>query len=220
MMAMARATMGDEAPNGGGQIGRIVLLAAATLGAIFGVGIVAGILIGHADHGGPLTGLLIAIIAGSALLALGSFLLARRQMRAIAEASGAPTARERRNRNVLIVCGALGGVMGAMLSLLGPTPFSAFTNDPLPAWFALALTAVTVLLIPALSYYWHKRVVDEQEAAAYSKGALLGLYVFWIGAPAWWFLWRGGLVPAPNGIIIYFATVAVAGAIWMWGKYR
>ena len=220
MMAMEIAPMNDEA-GAGGRLGRITLIAAASIVAVLGVGVAAGVVAAHVERGGGApSARMIGLLAVAGLLAAGAAFLAWRQIGAMAREAGAATARERRNRNVLIICGALGGVMGATLSLIGPSPFSAFTNDPLPAWFALALAAVTLLLIPALSLYWHRRVVDEQEAAAYSKGALIGLYVFWIGAPAWWFLWRGGLVPAPDGVIIYFATVAVAGAIWMWGKYR
>ena len=221
MMAMETAPMNEDTPRIGGQIGRIAILAVAALGAVFGVGTIAGVLAAHAERGGGApTPTLAALLVGAVLFTAGAVFLAARQMKAVTKAAGTPTSRERRNRNVLVVCGALGAVMGAMLSLIGPTPFSAFTSDPLPAWLALALAAVVALLIPALSYYWHSRVVDEQEAAAYSKGALLGLYVFWIGAPTWWLLWRGGLLPAPNGVVIYFATVIVAGAIWMWAKYR
>jgi len=221
MMAMGIAPMDDDKPQAGGQMGRIAILAVATLGAVFGIGTIAGILAAHIDRGGGApTPTMAALLIGAALFTAGAVFLAAQQMRAMTKVLGRPTARERRNRTVLVVCGALGGVMGAMLSLIGPTPFSAFTNDPLPAWFALTLAAVVALLVPALSLYWHRHVVDEQEAAAYSKGALMGLYVFWIGAPTWWLLWRGGLVPAPNGVLIYFATIVVAGAVWMWAKYR
>ena len=220
MMAMGRATMRDEAPDMRGQMGRMAILAVAGLGAVFGTGTIAGILAAYADRGGEPTVKLISLLAAAALLTAAALFLAWRQVKAMSKAAGAPTSRERRNRTVLLVCGALGGAMGALLTLAGPTPFSAFTNDPLPAWFALALAAVIALPVPAISFYWHRHVADEQESAAYAQGALIGLYVFWIGAPVWWLLWRGGLVPAPDMIIIYFATVAVAGAVWMWAKYR
>jgi len=220
MMAMGMAPMNDE-PGVGRRFGRIALIAAASVVAVFGVGVAVGVVAAHVERGGGMpSARMIGLLAAAVLLAAGAAFLAWGQIGAMAKEAGAATARERRNRNVLIVCGALGGVMGLMLSLIGPTPFSTFSNDPLPAWLAVTLAAVVALLIPALSLYWHRHVVDEQEAAAYSKGALLGLYVFWIGAPAWWLLWRGGLAPAPDGVLIYFATVVVAGAVWMWAKYR
>jgi hypothetical protein len=40
-----------------------------------------------------------------------------------------------------------------------------------------------------------------------------------IGAPVWWFAWRGGFAPEPRGVIIYVATVSVLGIIWIWKKY-
>jgi hypothetical protein len=221
MMAMERAPMNDEPPRIGGRIGRIALIAVATLVAIFGAGVIAGIIAAHLQRGGGTpSATLIMLLVGAGLLTAGAAFLAVRQVGAIAKEDGAATPRERRNRTVLIACGAVGGVMGAMLTLVGPTPFSAFTGDPLPPWVAVSFAAIVALLVPAVSLYWHRHVVDEQEAAAYSKGALLGLYVFWIGAPTWWFLWRGGLAPAPDGVLIYFATIAVAGIVWMWAKYR
>ena len=40
-----------------------------------------------------------------------------------------------------------------------------------------------------------------------------------IGAPVWWFAWRGGFAPEPDGVIIYAVTVSVLGIIWIWKKY-
>ena len=221
MMATEMAEMNDELPSLRSRIGRVALITGAALVAIFGVGMIAGMTAAHVDRGGGApSATLIALIAGAGLLTAGAAYLAWRQASAMARSDGGATARERRNRTVLIVCGAIGGLMGAMLTLMGPSPFSAFTGEPLPAWLAIGFAAIVALLIPPISIYWHRHVVDEQEAAAYSKGALFGLYVFWIGAPTWWFLWRGGLVPAPDGVIIYFATIIVAGAVWMWAKYR
>jgi hypothetical protein len=76
------------------------------------------------------------------------------------------------------------------------------------------------LLLPAVSIYWHRHATDEVEADAYKTGALYALNVYMIGAPVWWFLWRGGLAPAPDGIAIYFITVATVGVIWLYRKYR
>ena len=136
------------------------------------------------------------------------------------------TRKERLNRNILIGSGALGGAMGVtmVLAVLASgqeiTPGTVLSSAPLPAGVALVLVLVLGLVVPAISIYWHRTAVDEQEADAYKTGALFGLYVFMIGAPAWWFAWRGGFAPEPNGIAIYFATILTVGAIWIWKKYR
>jgi hypothetical protein len=220
MTAIKVATMDDKDPSRGGQIARVALVAGGMLATLFGAGVAVGLVGAHLKHGGEIGPRLIALVAGALLFAAGSAYVAWRGTRFMVRASGAPTTRDRRNRTVLLVCGALGGVIGMALTLAGPTPASAFSNAPLPTAVAVALAFPIAVLLPILCVYWHRRVADEQEAAAYGKGALIGIYTYFIGAPTWWLLWRGGLVPPPDGIIIYFATITVTGAIWLWSKYR
>ena len=111
-------------------------------------------------------------------------------------------------------------MIGLVLTLAGPSPFSAFSDAPLPPALAVGLALPIAVLLPLLCLYWHRWVADEQDAAAYGKGALIGLYTYFIGAPTWWLLWRGGLLPAPDGILIYLAIITITGIIWLWAKYR
>jgi hypothetical protein len=210
----------DEDTAAGGQIGRIALIVGAGLCAMFGAGIALGLVAGHLEKGGPIRPLLLAAGLAAVLLTAGSAYLGYRTMRTMARVSGPGASRDRRNRTVLIICGAMGGAIGMALSLGGSSPLTAFSNEPLPAWLAIVLTVPIAVILPILSLYWHRSVADEQEAAAYNKGALIGIYTYFIGAPTWWLLWRGGLVPAPDGILIYLITMAVTGTIWLWAKYR
>jgi len=220
MMAMKAPTMDDQAPAMGSRIGRVALIAAGSLGAVFGIGVITGLLSAHFGRGESVEFRLVALVAGAALFAIGSAWIAYRATRALTRAAGAPTARERRNRIVLIACGALGGIIAMLLTLAGPSPLSALSNDPLPPAIAVPLALIVAVLMPVLCLYWHRRAVDEQEEAAYKLGALFGIYTYFIGAPTWWLLWRGGLAPAPDGIVIYFTIITVTGAIWLWAKYR
>jgi hypothetical protein len=204
----------------GSQLGRIGLIILSLFGTVFGVGVAAGILAAHLDRGEPIGLRLIALLAGALLVAAGFAWLGYRSARAMTRAVGKPTTRERRNYTVLLGCGAIGGVVGAALSLGGASPLDAFSNGPLPTWLALVLTVPILVLLPIISLYWHRHVVDEQEAAAYKLGALFGIYTYFIVSPAWWLLWRGGLLPEPDGILIYFATITVTGVTWIWAKYR
>lgn len=132
--------------------------------------------------------------------------------------------KERLNRNLLIGCMVLGGIMGMVLALVetgnGVKGMSMFSNSPLPTGIALILAFVWAVIVPGIAWYWHRYAVDEQEAHAYREGAYYAFYAYAVGAPLWWVLWRGGLVPVPDGIIIYYITISVCGVVWLWKKYR
>ncbi len=129
------------------------------------------------------------------------------------------TAKERKNRNLLVACMVIGGVIGIALTLVDPArPMGAFSDTPIPAWAAIGFAIVWGIIIPLISWQWH-RTVDEQEIDAYKQGALYGFYVFSVGAPVWWILWRGGLLPPINGPILYYAVLMTCGVVWLRKKY-
>jgi len=207
--------------------GRIALIVLAAIGVLGGTGLTAGFLTAFSeDANGTLSMRDIAILAGAALFVLGCLYggwRTIRSMRAADVAAGVPTPRENRNRLVRVVAGLLGAVIGLVLVLHHDTPASsplALLDGPLSPVIAIVLALLVGVLTPALSLYWYLRVVDEQEAAAYDKGALVAIHAFWVGAPVWWLLWRGGLVAAPDGVLIYVATAVIATVIWFWAKYR
>jgi len=203
---------------------RTALLMLGGIALIFGVGMIAGLLSAHWERGGAIDARLISILICVALAMAGIALLMWRQMRAAVRSDQALNPRERRNRLVLTIAMAVGAAIGFMLALSGgldggPGPIS-LSDAPLPPSVAVGLAAIVAIALPLLSYYWHRRVADELEAAAYREGALMGLYTFWVGAPTWWLLWRGGLVPPPDGVVIYLVVTFVAGVVWLRAKYR
>lgn len=214
----------DEGAGMGSRIGRILLTVALVFGAIFSVGVVIGIFAAHADKGGgPMSAKLIAILAAAALVAAGCAWFGWRSARAAHGAGGPLTTRERRNRMIMYLCFGLGLALGIGMAVTGldaDKPGVVFSDGPIPASSAIVAVLLIGVLLPLISLYWHKRVIDEQEAAAYRSGAMLGMYAFWIGAPVWWFLWRGGLAPVPDGVTIYMTTIAIALVVWLWSKYR
>ncbi len=130
--------------------------------------------------------------------------------------------KERLNRNILIGCAVLGGVLGVSLAIFEPDPaenFSIFSKAPIPAIAAIIFAVIWGIIVPVISFFWH-RTVDEQEAHAYREGAYYAFYLYVFGAPLWWILWRGGLLPEPDGIAIYYATLLTCGGVWLWKKYR
>ena len=155
------------------------------------------------------------------VLTLGCAWLLVRQVRATI-GDDPLTRQERLNRNVqvasvvvaiVLVMTMSGGVDGEVEG------HGILSNAPLPPAAVILPILIFGMIAPAISLYWHC-IIDEQEADAYKSGALGALYVFGYGAPVWWLAWRGGFVAPPDGFIIYFATMTVASAIWLWKKYR
>lgn len=217
-MTALETAMDDDTLPTGGRIARLLLIGFAALCVVFGTGVVVGVLTAFIERGGDVDARLVAILGGVILLAGAAGWVAVRAMRSLGRAIGTPTARERRGRIMMILFAAIGGAIGLVLALVEPS-LDIFSNAPIPAVVAAALAFVIAVPVPFLSWYWHMRVADEQEADAYRKGALLALYGFWIGAPVWWLLWRGGLAPAPDGVLLYFMTIAIAGIVWFRAKY-
>ncbi len=220
MTALESMAMDDDAPRIGGQIGRILLIVMASLCAIFSAGVIVGIVMGTIERGDGLGLRAIGLLAAAALFVTLALWGVLRTARSFNRAAGTPTSRERRGRIMIVLYIALGMGIGLVLAIAGPMPEGIFSNAPLPVGIALPLAFFIAVPLPVLCYYWHTRIADEQEANAYRIGALLALYAFWIAAPVWWLLWRGGLAPAPDGMILYMLTIVVAGVAWLIIKYR
>lgn len=222
---MMESAVDKEAnPGFGAQAGRIAMVALGGFGALLGAGVITGFMAAHQDHGGGAMSVRdLLILAGAGLFVLGCLYAgwrAARSLRAASAAGGRPTPREGRYRMVMILAGLLGGAISLTLVLQNDALTGNPFYGPLSPGTAIALALLVGVLLPALSIYWHLRAIDEQEAAAYNKGALFAMYAYWVGAPVWWVLWRGGLVAAPDGVLIYVATAVIATVTWFWAKYR
>jgi len=211
----------------GAQAGRIALIVMGSFGTLLGAGIVTGLVVAHQDHGGgAMSPRHLLILAGAILFVLGCAYAAWRGLNAMRAArfdDGPLTPREGRYRAVMLTAALTGAAISVILVLQNDTltdnPIDLLSGPLSPA-SAIVLALLAGVVIPALSIYWHLRAIDEQEAAAYNKGALFAAYAYWIGAPVWWLLWRGGLVAAPDGVAIYLITIAIASVTWFWAKYR
>ena len=219
-MAAAMAERHGDVDNGQ-RVKRVLKLGGLVFAVVFLAGIGTGFTYAVLEDGG-FTLVSGAILAGVVLLALTCAGLALRLLTA-PNNEGPPTAKERLNRNILVACGAMGFAIAILMMFTqGETGLAdgLLTNDPLPPGIAIIMLVLIGVVLPILSFIWHRSAVDEQEVAAYKDGALWGLNVFMLGTPVWWIAWRGGFVPAPDMIFIYFATVFVMGGVWMWKKYR
>jgi hypothetical protein len=211
----------DENADRNGR--RILWMSLCGLGIIMILGAITGFLSAHmSEGGGPLTisgyAVLAALMSVTLLLAFVIWKLFRQMKRSEQKVPQ----REKVYNRFLIGSFTFGGVTGLVLALTGgfdETEAGLISNDAMSPTLAIILSIAIGVIAPAITLYWHKHAVDEQEEAAYRFGALIAMYAFWFIAPVWWLLWRGGMLPEVNGITLYFMTTFVALIVWFWKKY-
>lgn len=134
------------------------------------------------------------------------------------------TKRERLNRNLTIAMLLLGAIIGIALNLFGPQDpdisFRGLSNDAISPVVAIIFASIFAVIFPIGTYLWYQKSIDEQEASAYRTGAFYAANAYIGMVPTWWILWRGGLVPEPNGMSIFIIFNFIWLGIWLWKKYR
>jgi drug/metabolite transporter (DMT)-like permease len=226
MMSLKEISMIDfknmDIKNGpAGDVLRVIGIAAMGIGLVFCVGMIAGILSAHReDGGGPLPGIMIGILIAIAVIMIAlSYGVYAAMKRQIMGGEGM-SKRAKNGRLIMSILFGAGAAIGVALSIISSEDGTrtAFSNGPLPMPFAIILAIIIGIILPIFYWLWHKNI-DEQEASAYRDGAIAGMYAYAIGLPVWWILWRGGMVPMPDGTTIYFATMFIWGGVWFWKKY-
>lgn len=200
----------------------ILYIVLTVIALIFFAGVIYGFLNRHdALTDDAISDYVIGIITGiiTAMILLSAILIKLYKKFAANDIS----VKEKKRRDILVLSGIAGGIIGVILSLQSATDkelgFYHTYYAPVPTLLALALAFFWVICMPIICYYYYK-LADEQEIYATRIGTYYSLYIYMIGAPTWWILWRGGLVPEPNGVIIYFITIFSFGGIYLWKKHR
>lgn len=208
-----------------GNVGKsLAWIAVAGLATVFTAGAIVGVIAAATEDGEALSAKAIAIIA--ALVAIiGALIYTQWNLARRIRIGGGPlTSREKLNRNIMVGCGLIGAVMGAALvatdGAMPSDPLTMFSDRPLPLAIAAALAVFWGVIMPAVGWFWHTRAIDEQEANAYRDGGYYAAYAYLMGVPTWWFLWRGGVLPEPNGVLIFSAFAIIWTVVWYWKKYR
>jgi uncharacterized membrane protein YidH (DUF202 family) len=202
---------------------RILGMILCGFGIIMLLGAITGFLSAHMEEGGgPLNiagyTILTAFISVTLALAFAIWRLFRQMKRSDQKVPQ----REKVYNRFLIGSFLFGGVTGLILAMTGSfdeTEAGLISNDAMSPMLAIILSIALGVIVPAITFYWHKNLVDEQEEAAYRFGALIAMYAFWFIAPVWWLLWRGGMLPEIDGIALYFITIFMALIVWFWKKY-
>lgn len=114
------------------------------------------------------------------------------------------------------------GVLAVMVLMLGTRG-----NGANPVWsnsqnvsIGVAVVAIAIWLVSmALSWWWY-RSADEHDRRANDVGFLAGGGLFMAVTPIWWLLWRAGLAPPPDAMVLWYATLVVTGIGWGWYRNR
>lgn len=202
-----------------------LLMVGAALFIVLTAGAIVGFVDAHNESGDTFTGMDVMIIALMAAIITGLAYAIFRLARRAKTYDGPLTRREKLNRNILVACAIAGAIVGGILAIDGngaPADVSvtAFSETPLPRAIAISLALFWGIAMPVTAWFWHTRAIDEQEAAAYRDGGYYAAYAYLIGAPLWWFLWRGGILPEPDGVVIFVSFSFLWCAVWYWKKYR
>jgi integral membrane sensor domain MASE1 len=74
--------------------------------------------------------------------------------------------------------------------------------------YAIAAAVAMIIVLP-LAVHFNNRTKDELDRLNSLRANSLGLFAFLVGGFCWSVLFYGGLVPAPNVIILMLATAVV-----------
>ena len=224
MTNLTESAMFDTEEKAGSKTQRTLWMILSGVGIVTVLGAITGFLSEHdALGGGTLECAGVAVLVVLVAVALVLAFVIWKMFEQMQQSGERVPRRERLNNRILIGCGLLGGAIGLTLAVtdnFGAEEASLFANSPMSPFLAIILSIAIGIILPAITIYWHKHVVDEQEEAAYRSGALFAIYAFWFIAPVWWLLWRGGMLPEPNGVALYLMTTFVVLIVWSWKKYR
>lgn len=130
----------------------------------------------------------------------------------------------RRSRIALFASLGISVVLGLAVGIIGQVKGDVdnvgllFSSAPISVMLAGGAIAGWIVAM-AVSVYWHT-TLDEIERLEYEFGAAVGMYAYITIAPIWWLAWRGGLLPEPDGVMLFWAACVAWSAGWAWRRYR
>jgi MFS family permease len=121
--------------------------------------------------------------------------------------SGEILERRRHRRKLLIIAalGLVGGIIGGTIGAREGDQLFVLSH-PWPPMLSLA-AAATLLVAVIVGSVALTRELDEVEQLARLKGVKAGANVFLIGYPIWFLLWKGGFLPEPMHVALFFGTL-------------
>ena len=130
------------------------------------------------------------------------------------EGPGERAEKARKRRFSLMIAGFLivGGIIGAVLTAVGP--YGPGAIPPAIAVASAALLGVAILFGNWLFY----RDIDEVEMHANLWASAWAVNFYALVYSTWYILWKGGLIIEPGHEIIFVATLVVMSVAYLWKK--
>jgi hypothetical protein len=84
----------------------------------------------------------------------------------------------------------------------------------------ITIYAIASWLVAVTIMGWAGLGTDEHERRANELGLIAIGAIFMTVTPAWWLAARADLLPQPNAIVLWFATVPAMAIVWLWYHFR
>ena len=127
--------------------------------------------------------------------------------------------RQKRINAVIGTMFAMGLVSGFLVGFFEDENAGLVAANSIPPWLAIISAIVFVI---AVSYGSWKlmQVSDEHERVIHTKTTVVAGNGMLIGYPAWFVLWKGGLVPEPDALWLFLAGILSSALAFAWYKFR
>ena len=129
----------------------------------------------------------------------------------------AARAQARRMTSWFAILLAIGGVIGMITALLEPHAASIMSGGTVPPLFAIAAAVVTAVATVIGTRYLYT-IADELELHNNMVAGAVGANALLLGYPVWFLLWKGGVAPEPQHIILFLLVLITTGGTYLFRK--
>lgn len=130
-------------------------------------------------------------------------------------------AKQRQKRINSVVGGlfCMGLIAGFLVGFFEDENAGLLSANSIPPWLAVLSTTIFVIAVTYGSWKL-MQVSDEHERVIHTKTTVIAGNVMLIGYPAWFMLWKGGLVPEPDALWLFMAGIISSVLAFAWYKFR
>lgn len=129
---------------------------------------------------------------------------------------------EQRKKRISTVVGALfcvGAASGFLIGFFEDENAGLLAANSIPPWLAV-VTAIVFVVAVTFGSWKLMQVSDELERVIHTKTTVVAGNVMLIGYPAWFVLWKGGIVSEPDAFWLFVAGFVSSALAYAWYKFR